>query len=176
MKKISKTKSFAILLANIKGSKIKPTNLIDFAIACRTLIDQFGIKKLASTLNVSEYQLRQIDKINDLEPRIHTLIKNKKIGIESAYNIWRLPPEIRYAASIEITDMKTHEVREFVKILKNNPKLSPKNIKKQIYDSMRNKIYLVTLQIPVELMSKIKKSGHKDIQKLMLDLLENFVK
>ena len=153
LKTIDKTKSFAIALANIKGSKIKPSNLIDLAIACRILINQFGIKKLASALNVSEYQLRQIDKINELEPRIKSMIKQKKIGIESAYNIWRLPSEIRYATALETTDMKAHEVREFVKMLKNNPKLLPKNAKKQIYNSMRNKVYLITLQIPVELIN-----------------------
>ena len=54
------------MYANLKGSKNnKPSQISDFALACKILKDLWGTKKMSETFNVSTTQLREIYKIDE---------------------------------------------------------------------------------------------------------------
>lgn len=61
--------------------------------------------------------LRQIDKINDLNPSAKTLVRERKIKIEQAYQLSRLKGRRQDEAAIEVVNLSAHETRKFVDLL-----------------------------------------------------------
>ena len=57
----------AIMMGNLKGAKNKPSNLLEFGEACRFWIEKKGVKKTSERFKVSQYMIRQIDKINEIK-------------------------------------------------------------------------------------------------------------
>jgi hypothetical protein len=145
---MNEEKAVAILLANLKKSKKKPTNLIDIAQAIRILKKQWGLQKMTEFFTISSYQLRQIDKINDLDEKTKDLIQKGKLGIEASYQLWRLDSKRRKDAITYFKNMTTDEIRGFVYFIKKNPSLSVDECKKA-FDKVRDTKFNV-LMIPVE--------------------------
>jgi len=176
---MNEEKAAAILLANIKGHKKKPSKLTEVAEACRFLLDKWGLKKTAKFLNVSQYQLIQIDKINKLNSAIQKLIDNGKLGIDASYQIWRLKKSIRTEAALECVDLTSHEVRQLVHLLRNDEELTVKEAKKITKKALRNEFHLLTIPLSLQThkrLSKIALKSKKEIHQLIVEILENFVK
>src|SRR2546422_8506572 len=93
-----------ILLRSLKGRKNKPHNLVEVAEACRTLRDDkdWGWKEMSRFFKVSVYMLRQIDRINDLNPTAKKLVRRGKIKIEQAYQLSRLTGSRQDEAAPEV--------------------------------------------------------------------------
>ena len=89
---MNEERAIAIMFANLKGGKKKPSNLIEFADACRTLQNKWkgGFKEMSDFFKVSQYMLRQIDKINELDDEVKKLVKAHKLGIDASYQLWRI--------------------------------------------------------------------------------------
>jgi hypothetical protein len=121
----------AIMMGNLKGRKNKPSNLLVFAEACRFLIDKWGIKEMSKFFRVSEYMLRQIDKINEIKnPKLRKLIKDGTLGIEASYHLWRIKEPKRSQVANIIKDMNSNDIRRFVYFVVKNPTLALSECKK----------------------------------------------
>ena len=155
-------KAVAIMMGNLKGSKIKPTNLLEFAVACRELKNKWGFTEMAKHFRVSQYMLRQIDKINELtNPKIKKLIKDGKLGIEASYQLWRIKEPKRSQVADEIKDMTIEDVRTLMYILKKNPELSVQECKKIFKKSEPEKMRLLVLPLDPETYEHLQKSALK---------------
>lgn len=156
-------KAVAILLANLKGGKGKPSKTTDFALACRTLKrhKEWGAAKMSKFFKVSTTQLREIDKINDLEPKYKRLANAGKIGLTTAYQISRVDPGRRGGAFEIIKNMDRDETRDFVYFLVKNPDLSVRECKKMFDESRLTKITVLALPITEEFRAALTKAAGK---------------
>ena len=66
-------KAVAIMMGNLKGPKNKPSDLVEFAEACRTLKKLWGFVEMSKHFRTSQYMLRQIDKINELKRKLEKI-------------------------------------------------------------------------------------------------------
>lgn len=155
------------MMANLKGSKNKPSNLLDFAEACRLLINKWGIKEMSKYFRTSEYMLRQIDKINDLKnPKLKKLIQDGKLGIEASYQLWRLNESKRLEVIEIIEKMTTKEIREFVYFLHKNPDMSIFECKKLFDKTQPEKIRILALPLDSQTYESLKESADKSKLKI----------
>ncbi len=163
---MNEEKAIALLVANLKGSKKKPSKITDFALACRTLKkhSDWGFKKMASFFNVSITQLREIDKINDLDTNFKKLANDGKIGMTTAYQLTRIDPKQRTQAFEIIKNLNRDEIRDFVYFLKKNPTMPVKESQKIFEDSQLSKTIVLALPISNELQKKLLKSAKKHKQ------------
>jgi len=175
---MSAEKATAILMANLKGAKRKPSNLLEVAKACRILIEKWGIRKMSDYFKVSLYQLRQIDKINDLNPDAQQLVKEGKLGIETSYQLWRLDSKRQSEAAREAVNMTAHEVRQFVYLLRKNPDASVRECK-QLFEKTRTKrIRLLMLPLTSETYNGLQElalKSRQSIHDLALKVLEDYI-
>jgi hypothetical protein len=171
-------KAVAVMMANLKGSKKKPSNLLEFAKACRMLHNKWGIKKMSEFFNVSEYQLRQIDKINDLNLDVQKLVKEGKLGIEAAYQLWRLSGRRQSEAAEAVLGMTAYEVRSFVHLLKTKPNISVKECTKLFSKTSRSKINLLVLPLTSQTYNRLRQiasKSRKNVHDLVLKILEDYL-
>lgn len=153
----------AIMMANLKGSKNKPSSLLEFANACRTLLrdKEWGIKEMTRYFRVSEYMIRQIDKINELKsPKLKKLIKDGKLGIETCYQLSRIEEPKRSKVADIIQDMPANDVRRFVYFIMHNPKLSLTEINKLFENEKPEKIKLLVIPLDSQI--------HEGLEKLAI--------
>ena len=155
-----------ICMACFNQFKNKPVNLLLFAIACRTLLKLWGIKEMSKYFRVSEYQIRQIDKINDLNPKLKKLASTKNSGIEVFYHLWRLKEPKRTEAAKIIKDMNSVDIRTLVYFIQNNPDLSVAECKKLVVKSKPEQVNLLILPLDQNTYEKLKQSAHKSEMKL----------
>jgi len=177
---MNERRATALLIANLKGSKNKPSNLLEFAEAVRFLVNhkKWGIDKVSKFFEVSEYQLRQINKINDLSPEIRKLISAEKLGIESAYQIWRLDKKLRNEAAKEAVMLNAHEVRQFIHLLMNDDKMSPKEARKLVEKSLRNKINLITIPLSLQtynVLNDLASESKQKVSELIVQVVEDYL-
>lgn len=166
----------AILIANLKGSKKKPSGLFDISKATRTMISEWSIKRCSDFFKVSEYQLRQFDKLNDLEPAVQDIIKKNKLGIETAYLISRLDAKIQEKAVKSIQGLRSHEVRQFIHLIKQNPKMSLTNAKKTVQKSLRENSQIIVLPLSLQTFTDLQEKSKKHKKKIhdyLLQIIED---
>jgi len=84
---LNERQATAILMGNLKGTKNKPADLIKLSNACQFMIKKWGIKEVSIFFGVSEYMLRQIEKINHLDSATKKFIQKNKLGIEKSYQL-----------------------------------------------------------------------------------------
>lgn len=161
-------KAVAIMMANIKGSKNKPSSLLEFAEACRTLLkhEKWGIKEMAKYFDVSEYMLRQIDKINELSPNVRKIVNDRKLGIEAAYQLWRLKEPKRTEVAKIIQGMTTDEIRSFVHFVHTKPHLDISECFRLFKETQPEKIRILALPLDEETFDKLKQSANKSKLKI----------
>lgn len=175
---MNEEKAIAILLANIKKFKNKPSKLTDFAKACEFLINKNGLTETAKLADSSEYQLKQITKINELSPKIKKIIDAGKLGIDSSYQIWRLNESIREQVAKESIDLTSHEVRQLVHLLLKNKNMTIKEAKDLTRSVLRHKFKILSIPLTdqtYDRLSKIAKKKNKDLRKFITEILENHV-
>jgi len=175
---MNEEKAIAIMMANLKGAKKKSVNLLEFANACRTLKNKWkgGIKEMSEFFHVSQYMLRQIDRINDLDEEFIPLVKEGKLGIDASYQLWRLDKKRRKGFSDIAPSLTTEEIRAFVNILHKNPKKSVSESKKEL-DKIRDRnIHLVMLQLESKEFKKLKKHASdkkQNVNDFLIKLIMN---
>lgn len=141
-------KATSILLANLKGSKKKPANLIDIALACRFLKNKWGFKEMADFFEISKYMLLQIDKINDLEAEVKDSVKKGLLGIEQCYQLSRLPPDRQVKAAKEAINLSAHETRLFVDYLLKNKNIDVESCFESFQKSHLKPFNLLVVPLP----------------------------
>lgn len=156
----------AICMGCFKKSKNKPENLLRFAIACRTLLKKWGIKEMSKYFDVSEYQIRQIDKINELDSKFKKLAKESNSGIEMFYHIWRLQEPKRSQFAKVIQDMNSDDIRTLIYFIRKNPSLSIQKCKKLLDDTKPDQVNLLVLPLDRDTYEVIEKSAQKSKMKI----------
>lgn len=164
---MNEEKAVAIMMANLKGSKNKPSNLLEFADACRLLIGKWGIKEMSRHFRVSEYMLRQIDKINELKnEKLRKLIKEGELGIEASYQLWRIKEPKRTQVANIVIDMTTDDIRRFVYFIVKNPKLSISECKKLFEKEKPEEIKLLVLPLDSKTYETFEKQANRSHLKI----------
>ena len=164
---MNEEKAVAIMMANLKGSKNKPSNLLEFAEACRFLISKWGIKEMSRHFRVSGYMLRQIDKINELKSQnLQKLVKEGELGIEASYQLSRIKEPKRTQVANIIKDMNTDDIRRFVYVIVKNPKLSISACKKLFEKEKPEEIKLFVLPLDTKIYDILEKEANRSHQKI----------
>jgi len=174
---MNEKKAIAIMIANLKRYKNKPSNLLDFAEACGFLKKKWGLDKMASFFSASKYMLRQIDKINYLNPDVRKLVGAGKIRIEQANQLSRIDKKRQSEAAKEIIGLTAHETRTFVSLLLKSD-LSVKECKKRFAKDFLKKVNLLVLPMPDNTFRNLKKHATKsriNMHDLALQILENYL-
>jgi len=145
------------LVANLKGSKKKPSKISDFALACHTLkvSKDWGFTKMSKFFKVSKTQLREIDMINDLEPKYKKLADEGTIGMTTAYQLSRVDKQRRGQAVKFIQKMNREQIRDFIYFLTKNSTLSVLECKKLFDKSQLEKITVLAIPITDEMHKKL---------------------
>jgi predicted outer membrane protein len=133
---------------------------------------------MAEFFNVSVFQLRQIDKFNDLPRELQKVVLDNDLGIEISYQLWRLPKETQIEAGKASSGLKSHEVREFVRLLLTDPKASVKETKKIIEQKRKEKINVLMLPLTLPTFQKLQDLASKsqtNTHDLALKILEEYL-
>ena len=158
---MNEEKAIAILLANLKGPKHKPSKISELATACRLLKNSpdWGFAKMVNFFNVSRTMLREIDKINELEPKFKKLADEKKLGIGAAYQLTRIDKSKRDDAAELFQTMNTTEIRNFIFYITSNPTISVSEAKKMSDKLKIPVINILALPISDELKARLGKAA-----------------
>ncbi len=159
-------KAVAVLMANLKGAKKKPSGLFEISKAVETMMSEWGAEKCSDFFKISEYQLRQFNKLNELEPTVQKIIKKNKLGVESAYQITRLDVKIQEKAVKAIHGLRSHEVRQFIHLLKKNPKISLAEARKIVEESLRKNSQIIILPLSLQIFTDLQKKSKKHKKKI----------
>ncbi len=171
----------AIMFANLRGSKKKPSGLLVVAEASR-----FFVKKLGSQEKVSEYfkvsrpMISQIDRLNDMSSDAKQLLD--AAGIDRSYQVSRLPLKIQAAVLGNVLDMRANpDVRLFVDFLLENidtPLLVAKRKFLELYPETE-KVHIVAIPLTTDTYNAIKKIASREnmiVHDLILKLIEEHIK
>lgn len=159
-------KAVAILIANLKGTKKKPSGLFEISKAVETMISEWDIEKCSEFFKISEYQLRQFDKLNEFEPTVQEIIEKNKFGVESAYQISRLDTKIQEKAAKIIHGLRSHEVRQFIHLIKQNPKMSMTEARKTVEASLRENSQIIVFPLSLQIFADLQKKSKKHKKKI----------
>ena len=145
----------AILMGNLKGAKNKPTDLVQISEACNLLITKWGISEAARFFKVSAYMLRQIAKIESLDPHTKKYVQKHKLGIEKAYQLWRVDEAKRRELLPPVRNLSTADIRNLVYIILSEP-AKPVSECKEIFDEKYSrKTTIMVLQLPPDLANRL---------------------
>lgn len=176
---LNEEKAIAILLANIKGPKNKPSKISEIAAACRFLKNspEWGFAKMTKFFDVSGTTLRVIDKINELRPEFKRLADEKKIGIEAAYHLTRIDESKQHEAAQLFQEMNTTEIRNFIFYITNDRTLSAREAK-EMSDKLKTPVInILALPVSDELRTRLEKTAksHKQtIHEYAVKILETY--
>ncbi len=145
----------AILMGNLKGSKNKPTDLVRVSDACDFLIKKWGITETSKFFKVSEYMLRQIEKITQLDSVTKKYVQKHKLGIEKAYQLWRIDESKRIELLPLIKNLTTADVRNLIYIIRHDPTKSIKECKKIFDKEYSKETTILALALPPDLVNCI---------------------
>lgn len=138
----------------------------------------WGIKKMAESFNISEYQLRQIDKINDLRPDVQRLVGAGELGIDASYQLSRLSGELQSKAAKEAKEMTEQEIRPFVQLLANDQNMTIGKAKKVVEESKKKRLNILFLPLTETTFKSLKALAgkeHQPIHDFALSILENYI-
>lgn len=164
-------------MANLKGPKNKPSDWVEVAKACSLLMSEWGIKKMAVYFKVSEFLLRQINRIDKLGPDAKKLVRNKKLGLEVAYHLSRLKMPRQAGAARVAVDLSMREMRQFIHLLLRDPDLSVDAARKMVEELRTQKINIIMLPVTSEAYSRLREAAaksHKNVHDFVLQVLEEY--
>lgn len=165
----------AILMGNLGGSKNKPTDLVTISHACNFLIKRWGIKETSSFFGKSEYMLRQIEKIQQLDSVTKKYVQKHKLGIEKAYHLWRIEESKRAELLPLIKNLTTGDIRNLIYIIRHEPLKSIKECK-EIFDKNYSKeTTILALSLPSDLvhcLTRISKKKEMRPNQYVMKLIE----
>lgn len=178
------------LLYNIKGRKKKRDDWITIAKKCEEALKYIeSYEKLAEKLSVHPETIRSILKLLELPEEAKKLVKERKIGMDTAQRITRIKNiEDQIKAAKLISDMNAHTSRDLIRYIQRKPNATLEEyeqFKKKITEQKKNikDIHLTithfdeeTFKKLEELASKQKISISKLIKRLVKESLEKELK
>ena len=167
----------AIMMGNLKGSKNKPSNLLEFGEACRFWTKKKGVKWTSNRFKSSQYMIRQIDKINEIDnPKLRKMIKDGKLGIEASYQLWRIKEPKRSQVAHIVKDMTTDDIRRFVYFIVKNPSLPIDECKKMFEHESPKELNLLVLPLDSNTYKNLEKEAKRHKLKIHNYVLKLLVK
>ena len=176
---LNEERAIAILLANLKGPKNKPSKISEIAAACRILKNspKWGFVKMTKFFGVSRTTLREIDKINELKPEFKKLADEKKLGIEASYQLTRIDESKQREAAQLFQEMNTKEIRNFIFYITSDRTLSVREAK-EMSDKLKTPVVsILALPISDKLKTRLEKTAknHKQtIHEYAVKILETY--
>ena len=152
----------AVLMGNLKGAKNKSADLIEISDACNLLIKKWGIMEVSRYFDVSKYMLRQIEKITLLDSATKKYIQEHRLGIEKAYQLWRVDesrrPELRHM----VRNLNTADVKNLAYLIRHEPTKSIHECKKIFDEKYSRETTVMVLALPPDLANRLKQiAGEK---------------
>lgn len=173
---MNEEEAYVTMVGNLKGSKNKPSNLLKFGEACRYWVKKKGVKGTSEKFKASQYMIRQIDKINEIDnPKLRQMIKTGKLGIEASYQLWRIKEPKRSQVANIVKDMTTEDIRRFVYFVVKNPKLPISECKKLFEQEQPKNINLLVLPLSSAIYNELESEAKRQkstIHDCVLKLLE----
>lgn len=142
-------------MGNLKGVKNKPTNLVEISNACNLLVKNWGIKEVSRFFDVSEYMLRQIEKISHLDTDTKKFIQKHHLGIEKSYHLWRLDEAKRKEVLPFVRNLSSDDVRNLVYLMIHEPKKSVKESMKIFEEKYAKESTVMVLALPTDLANRL---------------------
>jgi hypothetical protein len=123
LKGMDETTADAILLANFKGSKKKPSDLLTIARATRFKIRQWrSVRKVAEAFGVSAQQVREFNSLLDLPQDVQTLFKGHRTGVSKWYEVSKLSdPKRQSEVGRFVVNMGVIDTRAVVDYIRRHP-------------------------------------------------------
>lgn len=168
---LTEEKAVAILMANLKGPKVKPSDWIQIAEACRKLrnSDSWGLPKMASFFQVANYLLRQIDSLNQLHPEVKKLVRNRELGLDEAFLISKMPYQKQLAVARFAIQSKINskELRQLAYLIAKYPNKDFEQVKSLFAKTrQKKKMRLLILPLDSELYVKLKQGALRSRMKI----------
>jgi hypothetical protein len=143
-----------LLIANLKGNKLKRSSLLSIAEAVRTLLnnDEYGsVKKLAQGFNVSRATIESFDRINDQPEEIKKRIARGEILLDASTKLASISDKRkRVKLAKEIAGLSAFDTRYIIDYCKRNPDLTPKQCRKAVLDSKTITKEIHVVVVPLE--------------------------
>lgn len=151
----------AILMGNLKGVKNKPTSLVKISDACNLLIKKWGIKEVSRFFGISQYMLRQIEKISQLDADSKKYVQKHNLGIEKSYHLWRLDESKRKEVLPFVRNLSSEDVRNLVYLIRHEPNKSVKECMKIFEEKYSKETTIMVLALPTDLSKRLQKISQK---------------
>lgn len=177
--------AIAMMAANLKGPKIKYSNLLEFAEACDYLIKKWkSVAEVARFFDVSDFMIRQINRINTLSTEAKGLVGEGRIGIDTAYWISRIDFDERkqntvakYVVENEVTSKETRILVDMI-ISEKKSDLSPLLKKFEEIRPKNREVHVLVVPIAGPTFSKFRKLASSEKlspHDLVLKLIEEYI-
>jgi len=158
---LNEKQATAILMGNLKGVKNKPTNLIEISSACNLLVKNWGIKEVSRFFDVSQYMIRQIEKIDQLDSETKKFVQKHHLGIEKSYHLWRLDESKRKEILSLVRNLNSEDVRNLIYLIIHEPNKSVQECMKIFEEKYSKETIMMVLALPTDLSKKLQSISRK---------------
>ena len=152
---LNEKQAVSMLMSNLKNVRHKTVNLIEFSDACNLLIQKWGIKEVSRYFNVSQYMLRQIEKITRLDFATKKYVQKHGLGIEKSYQLWRIDESRRQELLPLIRNLTAADVKNLAYIIRHEPTKSTQECKKIFDEKYVRETTVLVLALPPDLASRL---------------------
>lgn len=172
----------AALMAGFKGSKTKPVSKMLMAKAVRYKVKNLhSYEEVAKAYNVSSTLIAQFDKLNNLHEQVQQLIEDGSLGLDQGYRISLLPKERQVSVARISRNLNSHDTRNLIEILKNNPKISAEEAKERLSraQTVIEKMHILPLVLSNDFFADLKKlasSQKMNPEEFVISLIKNEIK
>lgn len=173
----------AILLANYKGSKKKPSDLITIAKATRFKVRQWrSIRKVAEAFGVSAEQVREFNSLLDLPPDVQELFAGDRTGVSKWYEVSKIPdPRKQSEVGKFVVNLGVTDTRAIVDYVKRYPELPVEACVQRVMESktVKEDIHIIVVPLSQATFHNLDRESRKlnmPVEELASKLIEEALK
>ena len=167
---MDETTADAILLANFKGSKKKPSPLLTIARATRFKIRQWrSVRKVAEAFGVSAQQVREFNSLLDLPPDVQQLFEGYRTGVSKWYEVSKISdPRKQSEVAKWVVNLGVIDTRAVVDYIRRHPEEPVEVCVQRVLESktVREDIHIIVVPLNQTTFQDL----HKESQKLNIPL------
>ena len=180
---MDETTADAILLANLKGSKKKPSDLLTIARAIRFKIGQWGsARKVAEAFDVSAQQVREFNGLLDLPPDVQNLFEGHRTGVSKWYEISKIPDRRKQPEVAKlVVNLGFIDTRSVVDYVKRHPEEPVEACVQRVLESktIKEDIHIIVVPLNQDTFQNLRTESQKrniPLENLASKLIEEGVK
>lgn len=168
-----------ILLSNLKGTKRKPSTLLEIAEACRTLIREHRtVRQVAEAFGVSVQQIVEFNRLLDLPPEVQDLFRSDHTGVSKWYELSKMADSKRQIeAASYVKKLGVHDTRGIVDYARRYPDTPVETAVQRVSESKKTikKVHVMVVAFDEATFIQLKNEAIK--QKVSIeDLVSTLVK